>query len=117
MFFLVALLGFRARPKLATVQWSVLTAKQFQGKFKSFQLEPRDWMPQSGVYYLAEHKNSPVAFVTSDSGSGRPVASMCGMNRKLLEEYNVLHCLWSDFELQFDMLPVFSNDTVFLCGD
>ena len=97
----------------------MLTAKEFQNKFKSFQLEPRDWMPQNGVYYLAEHENSPVAFVTSDCllSNGRPVANICGMNRKLLEENDALHCLWLDFETRFDMLPVFSNNTVFLCGD
>lgn len=119
MFFLLAFLGFRVRPKLATIQWSMLTAKEFEDKFHSFQLQPRDWMPRNGVYYLAEHEDNPVAFVTSNclSSSGRPIASFCGMNRELLEENDVLHCLWSDFEIRFEMLPVFSNNTVFLCGD
>lgn len=111
-----ALPGFRVRPTQTTIQWSSLSPIELANKFDYFELEQPEWLPKTGHFYLAEYRDAPLAFVTcKEMFRGRPIVSVCSMNRNLLEEFGVLRRLWPDFETEFQMLPIFQNDTQFLC--
>lgn len=113
---LAALPGFRVRPTKTTVQWSRLSPTDLANKFEFYELEQPDWVPTNGLFYLAEYHDTPLAFVTCQGSShGRPIVTVCSMNRKMLEDLGIVRRLWPDFEMQFQMLPIFRNTTQFVC--
>lgn len=110
------LFAFKA-PSLTKVSWTKLSGPAMKTRLNLFSVPSPEWLCLSDTYYIAECRAMPVAFVSCTEFKGkRPVVTVCSILREDLQSMGVLHKLWPDFEDEFGVLPVFHNDTTFICA-